>query len=372
MPITLDDLRRYAVARSLFEPTSLKRAIQRMGFVQADPIRAPARAQDLILRQRVKNYHAGDLEQRYAQLGVHEDFFINYGFVTSEMQALMHPRANGFVAAQSGLPWPRGNRKRAQLLLDFVRDRGVVHPREVDRHFSHGRVTNYWGGSSNATTRLLDAMHYQGMLRVVRREAGIRLYGAHQHGLGPADASVRRARLDALADVAIGIYAPFPSRSLSFVLRRLRYAVPQWQKEIPGVLRRAKERLAHQTVDGVEWYWPAEENPEQCMPQEAVRLLAPFDPVVWDRDRFERLWGWVYRFEAYTPLAKRIRGYYALPLLWRDRVIGWGNLSVVGGELKADIGYVDSPPKDRIFQQELEAELERLRIFLKLKTPARG
>ena len=50
----LDALRRYAIARSLFKPTTLPKAIQRLGFVQADPIRAPARAQDLILRHRVR------------------------------------------------------------------------------------------------------------------------------------------------------------------------------------------------------------------------------------------------------------------------------------------------------------------------------
>jgi len=96
-------------------------------------------------------------------------------------------------------------------------------------------------------------------------------------------------------------------------------------------------------------------------------LLAPFDPVVWDRRRFELFWGWAYRFEAYTPAARRTRGYYALPLLWRDRVIGWGNVSVESGELHADIGYVDShPPRVRTFPRELDAELERLRSFLGL------
>ena len=65
MLITLNDLRRFAVARSLFKPTTLKRALDRLGFVQADPIRAPARAQDLILRHRAKNYRAGDLERLY-------------------------------------------------------------------------------------------------------------------------------------------------------------------------------------------------------------------------------------------------------------------------------------------------------------------
>src|SRR5436190_20074838 len=146
--ISLADLRRYAIARTLFPPTTLARAIAKLGFVQADRIRSPARAQDLILRHRVKNYRAGDLEARYAKLGVHEDFFINYGFVTSELQALMHPRIKTPFTAQGGNCWTSGRRKRAGLLLEFVREKGVVHPEEVDRHFGHGSVTNYWGGSS--------------------------------------------------------------------------------------------------------------------------------------------------------------------------------------------------------------------------------
>ena len=87
MPITLDHLRRFAAAHSLFTPTTLKRALHRLGFVQADPIHAPARAQDLTLRHRVKDYHVGDLERRYATLGVEEDFFVTYSFVMSSIQA---------------------------------------------------------------------------------------------------------------------------------------------------------------------------------------------------------------------------------------------------------------------------------------------
>src|ERR1700693_1868074 len=181
MLITLDGLRLFPVARSFFTPTTLKRALHRMGFVQADPIRAPARAQDLTLRHRVKDYVAGDLERRYSKLDIEEDFFVTYGFVTRPLQALMHPRSETGVPADAPAPWPAERRKRAQLLLEFVRERGAVHPREVDDHFSHGRVKNYWGGSSNATTRLLDAMHYQGLLRIVRRDGGVRIYAAHQH-----------------------------------------------------------------------------------------------------------------------------------------------------------------------------------------------
>src|SRR5437763_3327946 len=215
MPITLDSLRRFAVARSLFEPTTLKRALDRMGFVQADPIRAPARAQDLTLRHRVKDYRAGDLERLYAKLGVEEDYFVVYGFVPRSVQALMHPRSHRGVPVEGRRPWTAARRRRAQLLLEFVRERGAVHPREVDVHFSHGKVTNYWGGSSNATTHLLDAMHYRGWLRVTRREGGVRIYAVHQHGSEPADETERQARIDALVDVAVRIYAPLPGRSLN-------------------------------------------------------------------------------------------------------------------------------------------------------------
>jgi uncharacterized protein YcaQ len=83
--MNLDYLRRFAVNQSLFAPTTLKRALHRLGFVQADPIRAPARAQDLILRHRVKNYRDGDLERNYTKLGIEEDFFVNYGFVTRSL-----------------------------------------------------------------------------------------------------------------------------------------------------------------------------------------------------------------------------------------------------------------------------------------------
>src|SRR5436190_18119633 len=68
--ITIDHLRRFTVQRNFSKPTSLKLALQKMQFVQADPIKAPARAQDLILRHRVNSYRAGDLDRLYPMLDV--------------------------------------------------------------------------------------------------------------------------------------------------------------------------------------------------------------------------------------------------------------------------------------------------------------
>jgi uncharacterized protein len=364
MLITLDHLRRYAVARSLFKPTTLKGAFDRMGFVQADPIRSPARAQDLILRHRVRNYQAGDLERLYPKLKIEEDFFVVYGFVTKSIQALMHPRSEVDVPAEGPREWPAARKKLAQLVLEFVKQRGEVHPREVDNHFSHGSVRNYWGGLSSATTHLLGAMHYRGMLRIAQRENGIRIYAVHEHGSPATDSTERRARIDKLVDVAVNIYAPLPGKCLADLVRRLRFAVPQWHGELKEALQRAKQRLAHARIDGVEWYWPSQENPTRCALKVTVRLLTPFDAVVWDRDRFEMFWGWQYRFEAYVPAAKRERGYYALPLLYGDRVVGWGNLRVEHGQLKSEFGYVARQPRDRVFKHELDAELDRIKAFL--------
>jgi uncharacterized protein len=192
------------------------------------------------------------------------------------------------------------------------------------------------------------------------------------HAPGPPQALDPAQAMDALIDVIVHKYAPLPERSLAELIRLLlRGGVPQWDALRPAAFARAKQRLASAVLDGMVWYWPLGESPSaaryaaQDDAQGSVRLLAPFDPLVWDRRRFELLWGWAYRFEAYTPAAKRVRGYYALPLLWRDQVIGWGNVSLADGALNADLGYVaGKPPREAAFKRALEEELERMRSFL--------
>lgn len=362
--VDLDTIRRMAVSQSLFAPTTLARAITKLGFVQADPIRAPARAQDLTLRHRVKNYRAGDLEAKYAKLDVEEDFFINHGFVPRDIHHLMHPRV--YLGGQAALV-----KKHSASVLAFVRDYGVVHPREVDAHFAHGSMTNAWGGTSSVTTQLLDGMHYRGMLRIVGRDKGIRLYGLPTVARPKRSAAEIDHAIDELLDVLLNKYAPIPANSISTLLGRLRWGVPQWQAKLPAAIKRAKERMAQTTIDGVTWYWPAEAKIGKAhhVLDDDVRLLAPFDPIVWDRRRFEMLWGWAYRFEAYTPVAKRKLGYYALPMLWRGNIIGWGNLSVKDDALVCEFGYVSGgAPKEREFRLALAVECENMQHFLRLST----
>ena len=251
--------------------------------------------------------------------------------------------------------------------MRFIRERGAAHPREVHALFQMGRATNWFGGTSRASTQLLDEMHYRGMLRVARREAGTRVYAVVDTPPAACDAATAAARMDALVDLVVRQYAPLPGASLAQLIGHLRGGAPQWAAQRAPALARARHRLAHASVDGVPWYWPAHESPRArrwCVPDE-VRLLAPFDPLVWDRRRFEVLWGWAYRFEAYTPAPQRQRGYYALPLLWRDQVVGWGNVTLTPQGLECRLGYAAGrAPRDAGFRTALGCELERLRSFL--------
>ena len=361
-------LRRAAVDHTLFTPTDLSAAIERLGFVQADPIRAPARAQDLVLRQRVTGYRAGDLERAYPALSLIEDMVHVYGFLHRRHRPLLHPRR---IVRRFEVEDAHPRLRRA--ILDHLAIAGPSHPRAVEQAIAarHPRasIVNAWGGQSSATTRMLDVLQYRGLLDVVGRVSGTRIYGLaapvpDERRLTPA----RRA--DGLIELLVRLYAPLPQASLAQLTRMLgeraiardalRARIPRLER--CGVLRTTR-------FDGVDWVWPADFAMSRRDVEPSVRFLAPFDPLVWDRRRFEHLWGWTYRFEAYTPFAKRRLGYYALPLLWDDgddpRVVGWVN-AARSSKRRVEVvpGFVDRRPASRAFRSAFDAEVARLETFL--------
>ncbi|MET0285038.1 MAG: crosslink repair DNA glycosylase YcaQ family protein [Polyangiales bacterium] len=339
----------HAIAHTFFPPRPLARAVRQLGFVQADPIRAPARAQDLILRQRVPGYRAGDLERHYASLQIEEDFLYAYGFLPREAWQWLHPRA--LTARMPALD---------KRVLAAVREAGVVHPRVLDEEFGVKRQRNAWGGFSRATKRSLERLHHRGLVRVARREQGVRLYQVTPVTEGALDADTR---LRGLAMLVAGVLAPVSESTLRGIVTRLRRWMPRAgpaRAQLAHLLDQGA--LVRDTLDDVPYLWPASSVAAEV--PRVVRLLAPFDPLVWDRARFEQLFGWAYRFEAYTPVAQRVRGYYALPLLWGERIIGWANVQRGETGLDVQLGYHGARPREADFRRELDAELERLRDFL--------
>jgi uncharacterized protein YcaQ len=220
---------------------------------------------------------------------------------------------------------------------------------------------NGWGGFSKATTRALQSLHYHGQLRVAGRRDGIRIYEPAPPPIDPLPSEERSRRIVSLL---VGLLAPLAEAGLAATLGLLGRGAPSlggWREALKRLL--ATGEVESGEVDGERYYWPAGGAARRGAPR-AVRLLAPFDPIVWERRRFEHLWGWEYRFEAYTPPGKRRFGYYAMPLLWGYEVIGWANLSFDGGRLDVKLGFAGTRPKDPSFRRGLDAELAAMESFL--------
>jgi uncharacterized protein YcaQ len=289
-PAGIDRLRTLAVGASLIPASSLDRAVQALRFVQYDPIRRPARAQDLILHQRVRGYRSGDLGRAYAGLELEEEHLHGYGAMTRDLAELLHPRPDRDRPGCRYLP-----RGLAAAVLDVVREHGPIHPRALAVHFGPARTVNDWGGVSAATTRALEELHYYGFVRVVHRERGVRVYAARvpqRPALEPRE-RLRRITLQLARNLA-----PISAAGLRATLGQLQQnaGIAVGRKAIVAELLVSRE-LEAEVVDGVRYLWPAglAESTQDRVPRR-LRFLAPFDPVVWDRGRFEHLWGWPYRF----------------------------------------------------------------------------
>ncbi len=356
-PTTVPLLKARAFASAFGSPSSLAGIFGQMPFVQADPIQAPARAQDLILRQRVRGYVAGDLDRAYRRLGLEEATLHAYGFATAELRSLLLPRHDPH--SPDGLHHPSG---LAAEVLAFVRGRPETHPRDLQEAFGRETARNAWGGLSKATTRELDTLLHHGLVRVVGRESGVRVYGPAplpEQGLDPA------RRLSRLALVVADLLAPVRAATLSAIMSGLARSLigPGWRAKGGDAVRLSGEMIALE-ADGLRYVVNAATAAPGRPARRRVRFLAPFDPLVWDRPRFEHLWGWPYRFEAYVPRERRRLGYYAMPLSWGEDVIGWVNCTRRGNLLDIDAGYVIERDRGAGFARAFDDEAGRLAAFL--------
>lgn len=345
--VTKKELACAAISHTLFPPNSLKKVFELLGFVQIDPIKSPAPAQDLILRHRVKNYVLGDVDRNYKKLHLEEDFLYAHGYITQPIFQLLHPRTTIELTEFD------------KQVLDIVRQLPEVHTNTLEKYFEKKREVNWWGGYSRASKMSLERLHYYGLIRVAGRLRGQRIYQAFSP---PTQEHLEEERLSKLILAIVHIMAPVSSKTLSASLHRIHEHFGNSRHIITKLV--ISGQLTEQVVEGVTYLWPEGGLGKREEVPQSVKFLAPFDPLVRDRVRFAHLWGWPYQFEAYVPAAKRIRGYYAMPILWESEMIGWVNIKRSKGEVDFDFGFVTSRPKDKKFKEELEIEMGRMRVFL--------
>jgi len=353
---------------------SVAAALAHHGFVQLDPINVCGRMHDLILRNRVAGYREGDLLRHLHGPDHGPGPPLRPGL---RVAVEVHAPGSGNLAVFPLEAWPylahamearaqrrggwggrlsRAEERLARRVLQEIEDRGPLSTDDIDHH---GRTTTAWGTQGRAVKVLLEKLFLHGRVLIATRRGFRRVYDL-PHRVLPA-------RL---------LRAPRPSpeeaaRFRAHLRIRQRRLVAARRAERPlleGLVQEVR-------VDGLppclclREDLPALEADRAALggdASQAVRLLAPLDPLVYDRRLTAALFGFDYTWEVYTPPARRLRGYYALPVLCGDRLVGHlepradrqrGRLEILSRRVARGVGVA--------------AAVRELAAFLGLR-PARG
>lgn len=303
----------------------VKRAIDRLGLLQIDSVNVLVRAHYLPLFSRLGNYDSLHLDRLAwggkSRRGLFEFWAHEASLLPLASQPLLRWRMARAAAGTSKGSLQEFGREKAAYIEEVrreVEDRGPIAASDL----SDGgpRRGPWWGW--NDGKRALEWLFFAGIVTTAtRRGAFERIYDLTERVL-PADIQAlptpspeeAQRELLRLSARALGVATEFDLRDY--------YRLP---------VADTKARLAELVeagdlipVDVEGWKQPAYLDPAARQPRqiEARALLAPFDPLIWERDRTERIFDFFYRIEIYTPVAKRKHGYYVLPFLLGDRLVG--------------------------------------------------
>jgi hypothetical protein len=303
----------------------LAAVVRRTGLLQIDSVNVLARAHYLPVFSRVGAYDRGRLDQMSGRSP--RSLFEYWGHEASLLPVSAHPLLRWRMAEVMEHAWGGMRRvvqERPQLVqavLDDVRLRGPITASRlrVDHEPDRGRRAGPWWDWSQVKVAL-EYLFWAGEVTSARRVGFERAYAVPERVLP-------RAVLD----------LPTPSREeahRALLLRAARSSGVATAQSLRDYYRLpaadARQRLAELVDEGLllpvrvegdgrTWYVP----PDAVVPRaaEARALLAPFDPLIWERDRTHRLFGFHYRIEIYTPQPQRRHGYYVLPFLLGDRLV---------------------------------------------------
>jgi uncharacterized protein YcaQ len=332
--LSREHARRFLVARHLLSPpraqTDALAVARRLGSLQVDPLAVTGlRNQDLVLASRTGGFSPARLEALlYETRDLVEVYDKGLCVVPSSdlpLHASEWRRARARIALGGGAFHDAERRWGAKLLARLERE-GPLSSRELSRE---GKKVHAGWGPTSETRAALWVLARTGKVLTVRREGAVRWYDlaarvVPERLLAPAsdDASVRHRVLSRFR--AVGLLGLSPTAEV--------FASTAAAKERARVVRGlvSEGALTAFEVEGVrgERFVPSEDLPvleEAARPSSArakAALLAPLDPLIWDRTLLEPLFGTTYRWGVYTPKAKRSGGYYDLPVLFGDRIVG--------------------------------------------------
>ncbi|WP_110207945.1 winged helix-turn-helix domain-containing protein [Nocardioides daejeonensis] len=357
------------------------RTLARTGVLQVDSVNVLARAHLMPLYSRMGPYDTALLDRANTQTAARPRRVVEYwahvqAFMPVELWPLMRHRMEHY-RAQQGKWWSVAEARAGweQEVLAAVAERGPVTARQLDADFGAGeRSKEHWGWNWSESRKMLDHLFASGQVAVAGRNSAFEVrYDLPERVLpaevlaapvpSPHDAAVALVRRAAIAHgVATGA-------CLSDYYRM------GWRTGAGiGPARPAVEQLVEAgellPVEVEGWSRPAYLHRDAPLPRRvrARTLLSPFDPVVWQRERTERLFDFTYRIEIYTPAAQRVHGYYVLPFLLGDRLVGRVDLKADRRTGRLLVLGAFAEPGVRVDEVavELRAELDRLAGWLGL------
>jgi uncharacterized protein YcaQ len=357
----------------------IRRVFGRVGLIQIDSVNVLQRAQYVPLYSRLGPYSTELLDR--AAYRRPRALFEYWGHEASLLPVETWPLMRWRMAQAHRLAWGRMRRiaqEQADLVawvLDEVRSRGPVTAAEIEQDATP-RQTDDWGWNWSDVKAALEWLFWTGEVMAARRNGAFaREYDVPERTLPAAvlavpepTAAEARRELVRRAAVALGVAAEAELRDY--------FRLPvEGFKEAVAELVEAGE-LVPVSVEG--WKQKAYRHRDAKLPR-AVRasaLLSPFDPLIWERGRTERLFGFRYRIEIYVPAAQRVHGYYVLPFLHGDRLTARVDLKAdrQAGVLRVPgaFGEPGMPPETA---EALATELRRLAGWLGLSgvvAPDRG
>ena len=285
--VARDEARRIAVRAQLLDgsATDVLDTVRRLGFLQLDPIATVAPAQHLVLWSRLGPFDRDELDRLlWVERKLFEWNALIWPIETLPLvRALMrqHARAKHYRWQQWARDFLRENAGFRRYVLRELERRGPLLARELEDRTPRSGEKHRWYGTRNVN-HMLTLLHMRGQLAIVGRRNGQRLW-----------------------DLAERWYP----ESETVPLRDAERALAEQRFRALGVRLENGEWLAHPGIDAA----PVDDR---------VTLLSPFDRLVHDRDRAEALFDFHYRLEMYVPPAKREYGYYVLPILVGDRLVG--------------------------------------------------
>jgi uncharacterized protein len=345
--LSRQDARRLAIKAQLLErdrPDSLLTVARRLTLLQLDPVSAIAPSADLVAWSRLGSaYSLEDLRKAVDERQLIELFAL---LRPAEDIALYRARMAQWPGTgemkdwlQHSSDWVRANDRCRRDILERLRADGPLQSRDLPDTCDRPWASTGWTNNKNVT-RLLDFMVARGEVAVAGRKGRERLWDLAErvypdHPVVPADEAVRerdRRRLRALG-----------------IARSAGTAMPIE----PAVVGEAGEAAV---VEGVRGEWRV--DPSYLGQPFAGRtaLLSPFDRLVHDRGRTLDLFEFDYQLEMYKPAAKRRWGYYALPVLYGDRLVGKVDALA---DRKAGVLLVNAVHQDVPFTAAMTAEIDQ-------------